>query len=135
MTWLYHKMGITVEPLCCTSQNKCHPHLPFIDIMYSNFHLDVFTTLVYIFLDWKRQHEDDLSSVFTMSPWYLKRVGTFKTLHNRIFTPCPDKKKLSYSELTLTEDQKNNVYACTSLLNFIYLFLALPFRCDKFGQH
>ena len=43
----YQKRGITLEPLCRTSQNKCHPHLPFIDSMYSNFRLDVFTTVVY----------------------------------------------------------------------------------------
>ena len=34
------------EPLCQTSQNKCHAHLIFISIMYSNFHVDALTTLV-----------------------------------------------------------------------------------------
>jgi len=38
------KRGITLESLCRTSQNKCHSHLFFIDIMYINFHVDVFTT-------------------------------------------------------------------------------------------
>ena len=46
--------------------------------MYSNFHLDVFTTLVYVFLDWKRQREDDLSSVFRDVTVVLKKSRDFQ---------------------------------------------------------
>jgi len=48
--WIYSvpnsKWGITSEHLCQTSENKCHAHLLFISIMYSNLHVDVLTTLV-----------------------------------------------------------------------------------------
>ena len=40
------KRGITRKPLWQTSQNKCHAHLIFISIMYSNFHVNALTTLV-----------------------------------------------------------------------------------------
>ena len=76
------KRDITRKPLCPTSHNKCHAHLIFISIMYSNFHVDALTTLEQV-LDWKRQRKDNVSPVFVMSPWYLNRVRTFKTLHNR----------------------------------------------------
>jgi len=39
------KRGITLEPLCRTTQNKCHAHLFFIDIRYIDFHMDGFTSL------------------------------------------------------------------------------------------
>ena len=40
------KRGITLEPLCQTSQSICHAHLLFICIVYSNFHVDDMKTLV-----------------------------------------------------------------------------------------
>jgi len=40
------KRGITLESLCRTSQNKWHAQLFLIYIMYINFHLDAFTTVV-----------------------------------------------------------------------------------------
>jgi len=54
--WIYQfqKRGITQEPLCQTSHNKCHAHLIFISIMNSNFHVDALLTLISV-LDWKRQ--------------------------------------------------------------------------------
>ena len=74
MDIIISKRGITLEPLCWTSQNKCHAHLLFINIMYINFHVDAFTTEIDVW-DWKRQCKDDLSLVLAMSPRYLNRVG------------------------------------------------------------
>jgi len=74
------KRGITLEPLCRTSQSPWHAHLLFICIVYSNFHADYLKTVVNDFDKKKRQRKDDLSPVFAMSPWYLNS-GEYRLLN------------------------------------------------------
>ena len=69
------KRGITLEPLDRTSQIICHAHLLFICIVYSNFYVDDLKTV-----EKELDKKDDLSPVFTMSPWYVNR-GKYRLLN------------------------------------------------------
>ena len=70
------KRGITLEPLCRTSQIICHAHLLFMCIVYSNLNVDDLKTVVKK-IDKKQQSKDNLSPVFAMSPWYLN-IGEYR---------------------------------------------------------